>query len=124
MKKRQRKRVLTISAKTYEEFDELYNATADKLAKYEPETKDIDALTSRFYYTEDEDIAETRGDEFELENIRCTCADCPFLQVGNDARRKWFPCEYAFNGEARIDSSACEVCYREAVKLMREEAGR
>lgn len=124
MRKKETKRVLTITAKSQEEFDKLYNSTADELARYSPETKDIDALTTRFYYTIVDDIAETKEDEFMQENVRCTCSDCPFLHVGTDARRKWYPCEYASCGESRIDSPACEVFYREAVKMMREKAGR
>lgn len=124
MRKKETKRVLTITAESQQEFDNLYNSTADRLAQYAPETKDIDALTTRFYYTIVEDIAETKEDEFMQENVRCTCSDCPFLQVGTDARRRWYPCEYAPHGESRMDSPACETFYKEAIRLMREKAGR
>ena len=124
MKERRKKRVLTVSADNYADFDKLYNSTADRLAPYEPETRDIDALTARFYYTETEKVPEDLGDEFMQKNVRCTCSDCPFLEMGTDARRRWFPCEYATCGETKLDSEACEVFYKEAVKMMREKAGR
>ena len=119
MKERTRNRVLTISAKSYEEFDQLYNETADRLARYEPETKDLDALTTRFYYKETESIAENLADDFEEHHMCPTCADCPFLEIGNDRRRKWFPCQYSTYGQTNIDSRACEVFYKEAVRRMR-----
>lgn len=124
MKTREIKRVKTITAKDPQDFDRLYNDTADELAKYDPETVDLDAFTTRFYYTITEGEAETTGDEFTENGMRCTCADCPFLQVDGDQRKKWHACEYAAFGQARLDSPACEVFYREAVKLMREKAGR
>lgn len=124
MKERRKKRVLTIRADNYEAFDKLYNSTADRLAPYEPETRDIDALTTRFYYTETEKIAENLDDDFMQHNERCTCSDCPFMDIGTDARRRWHPCQYASNGETRIDAEACAVFYKEAVRLMRERAGR
>lgn len=121
MKERRKKRVLTVSAKDFTDFDRLYNETSDKLAQYDPETKDIDALTTRFYYTETENVSESLEDDFSDHHIKCTCADCPFLQIGNDRRRKWFPCQYSSYGEACIDSPACEVFYQEAVRRMRAD---
>lgn len=122
MKETEKQRVRTISAKTLEEFDKLYNSTADELAMYDPEVKEIDALTARFYYKVNDKVCETLGDDFMQHNVRCTCSDCPFLEIENDARRRWFPCQYATYGETRIDSPACEYFYREAVAMMREEA--
>lgn len=124
MKEIERLRVKTVSAKDVKSFDRLYNSTADELAKYHPEARDIDALTARFYYKEVETASENLEDDFMQHHEGCTCSDCPFLQIGTDARRKWFPCEYSPCGETRIDASACEHFYKEAVAMMRRKAGR
>lgn len=121
MKEVVKKRVLTVSADDFEAFDRLYNETSDRLARYEPETKDLDALTTRFYYTVPEKVAEDLADDFDLHHESPKCADCPFLEISDDRRRKWFPCPYANYGQACIDSPACEVFYREAVRRMRED---
>lgn len=121
MKEITRRRVLTISAKDFAEYDRLYNETSDRLARCEPETKDIDALTTRFYYTETGKIPENLADDFNQHHESPKCADCPFLEVGEDRRRKWFPCPYSTYGQACIDSPACEVFYKEAVRRMRED---
>lgn len=124
MKVIEKLRAKTVTAKDMESFDRLYNATADELAKYDPETKDIDALTTRFYYKERDKIREDVTDDFMQHNARCTCSDCPFLQIGTDARRKWYPCEYSSCGETRVDADACDHFYAEAIALMRRAAGR
>ena len=124
MKEVNKKRSLTISAGNYAEFDRLFNETADRLAKYEPEVKDIDALTSRFFYTESESIAEDLEEDFDLNHQCPRCFDCPHLQIGKDARRKWFPCEFASYGKSSIDSPVCMKFYEEAVEAMRAKAGR
>lgn len=117
MREMKKKKVLTISAKTLQEYDSLFNETSDRLGEYE--IKDIDDLTTRFYYTETKNVAEDLEDEFSMHHIYCTCADCPFLQIGEDRRRKWFPCDFATYGESKIDSPACEIFYKEAVRRMR-----
>lgn len=122
-----KKRSKTIAAKDPAEFDKLYNSAFDELAKYDPEVEEYmwgDKRCATFKYTETLKITETQEDDFMQHNVRCTCSDCPFLEVGTDARRKWFPCPYSDMGETRIDASACETFYREAVRLMRKEAGR
>lgn len=122
MRQIERRRVKTITAANNEEYDKLFNETADKLAGQRYEVKDFDQFTSRFYYSEDDEVSESLEDDFSLNGERCTCNDCPFLQMEDDARRKWFKCEYATYGETSRDSRACSVFYREAVKLMREKA--
>lgn len=124
MKEIAKKRSLTISADSYKEFDRLFNETADSLSRYEPETKDIDALTTRFYYKESESVPEDLEDDFILHDERPKCFDCPHLQIGKDARRKWFPCMYATYGKSSIDSPCCMKFYEEAVEAMRVKAGR
>ena len=127
MREVENKLLETISADSPEEFQKLFNATFQKLKKYEPKVDKYfwgEKRCADFEYAVSEKIAETVGDDFMQHNARCTCSDCPFLEVGTDARRKWFPCPYADYGETRIDAAACETFYKEAVKRMREEAGR
>lgn len=127
MKERKRARVKTIATRDPKSFDKLYDSTADRLVEYNPEIESFtlgDMFCARFSYQEVDSIPETIEDEFMQNNVRCTCSDCPFLMVGTDARRKTFPCKYAPYGESRIDSPACAVFYREAVRLMREKAER
>lgn len=122
MRRTEVRQVKTISAQSQQEFDRLYNSTAKELGASITEVKDIDGTTTRFYYTVIEDEAEDLSDVFMQNNVRCTCSDCPFLQIESDARRKWFPCEYASSGMSSLNSPACEVFYREAIKMMRERA--
>ena len=125
MKEIEKMRSKTIAARSPDEFDRLYNATADELSQYEPEVEEFqmgNTMYARFKYIETVKVRESFEDDFMQEGERCHCADCPFLQIGTDARRKTFPCEYAAYGETRMDNAACEVFYREAVKMMRERA--
>jgi len=120
MKEKEIRLVRTIHADDPTEFDKLYNSTAAELGTSITEVKDYDVTTSRFYYSITARSAETIGDDFMQHNVRCHCSDCPFLEIGTDARRKTFPCKYATYGESRIDADACEVFYDEAVRRMRE----
>ena len=52
-------------------------------------------------------------DEYEAEGIRYLCKECPYLEIGKDKRRKWWPCKYATYGRAYVDSQACESFYKE-----------
>ena len=124
MKEIERLRVKTITAEDIKSFDKLYNSTADELADYHPEVTEFDALTARFYYKITEKSRECLADDFMQANERCTCSDCPYLEIGTDARRKWHPCQFSKLGETRIDSPACDEFYRQAVRRMREEANR
>lgn len=121
MRETEIRQVKTISAKTAKEFDKLYNSTARELGGSVTEVKDLDATSARFYYVVTEKKAETAEDDFMQHNERCHCSDCPFCEIGTDARRKTFPCKYAKYGETRIDAPACEVFYHEAIKRMRED---
>lgn len=121
MKEREIRQVKTITAGSLKEFDELYNSTAQELGVSITEVKDIDATTSRFYYTMTSRRSETLADDFMQHNVICHCSDCPFLEITTDARRKTFPCKYSKYGETRVDALACEMFYQEAVKRMRED---
>ena len=121
MKEVMRERVITISDDDYERFDKKYNQICDNLAKYEHTVKDLDPHTVRFYYKVPKQIPESLEDDFNQHHESPKCADCPFLEISDDRRRKWFPCPYANYGQACIDSPACEVFYKEAVRRMRED---
>lgn len=127
MREIEKRRSKTIAAKTPEEFDKLYNSTADELGQYEPEVDEFQMdgkLYARFIYVERTKIRENLEDDFMQENVRCHCSDCPFIEIGTDARRRWFPCPYSSTGETRVDSPACAIFYQEAVKRMREACNR
>lgn len=127
MKEIVKRRSKTISATNCAEFDKRYNSTSDELAQYDPEVETFNmdgTMYARFTYEERTSKAETIAEDFMQHNVGCTCSDCPYLKIGTDARRRWFPCEYSECGETRIDSPACDEFYRQAVKRMREEANR
>lgn len=121
MRRDEIEQVKTISASNLKEFDKLYNSTARELGGAVTKVDDLSETVSRFHYTVTESQVECMGDEFMQHNAYCHCSDCPFLEIGTDARRKTFPCPYAKYGETRVDAPACEVFYQEAVKRMRED---
>lgn len=51
-------------------------------------------------------------DEFAKEGIRYLCKECPYLEVGQDKRRKVWPCKYATYGMSRTESNCCEMFYK------------
>lgn len=120
MRQTELRQVKTISAGSLKEFDKLYNSTARELGDRVTDVKDIDATTARFYYTVSESEPEDLGDAFMQAGVYAHCSDCPYCEIGTDARRKWFPCKFSAYGETRLDSNACEVFYKEALHRMRE----
>lgn len=122
-----KRRSRTICSSDPQEYDRLYNSTFDELAQWDPHVSKFQMdskMYATFEYEEREQLPETVGDDFMQHNARCTCYDCPNLEITGDARRKWFPCMYAEYGETRIDAPACEVFYKQAIALMRERAKR
>lgn len=123
MKHLEKKQTKIIAAKSPAEFEKLYNSMADELAEFEPEVEEYmwgDKRCAEFKYTETKKIREDLADDFMQHDVECKCKDCPFLEIGTDARRRWFPCQYATYGETRMDSPACDMFYKEAKKRMRE----
>ena len=53
------------------------------------------------------------ADEFEAEGIRYLCKNCPHLEIGEDKRRKMWPCKYAEYGMSRKDCGCCEFFYKQ-----------
>ena len=126
MKEKSKMQIKVVSATNGADFERKFNEVSDELAEYEPEVKmkDGDGFCAYFMYISYIRVPETEEDDFNIHHHECKCCDCPFLEVGTDARRKWFPCKYTEYGETRMDASACDVFYKEAVRLMREKAGR
>ena len=126
MKEKSLQKIKVVSATNGADFERKFNEAAEELAEYEPEItlKDGEGFCAYFVYTMNICTPETTEDDFSIHKHACKCCDCPFLEIGTDARRKWFPCQYSDTGETRIDSPACEVFYKKAVQLMRQEAGR
>ena len=126
MKEKTVQQIKVVTAANGADLERKYNSAAEELAKYEITKSDIDLqkLSAYFLYNVNISQPETLEDDFSMHVNACHCSDCPFVQIGTDARRKWFPCPYAATGETRLDSPVCDTFYKEAVKRMREEAGR
>ena len=126
MKEKTKQQIKVVTATNGADFERKFNAAADELAEYEPEIKVMEGggFCAYFMYNMNIRTPETAEDDFNMHKCVCTCSDCPFLEIGTDARRKWFPCQYSSTGETRLDSHACDVFYKTAIKKMREEAGR
>lgn len=126
MKEDKKPQIKVVTATNGADFERKFNEAAEELAKYDPEVrmKDGDGFCAYFMYTLYIRQPETTEDHFDIQGHACYCCDCPFLEIGTDARRKTFPCKYSKYGETRIDAPACARFYEEAVKMMRERAGR
>ena len=111
-------RIKVIQAKDPLSFERQYNEAAQELDQYDPDiTVDHEdgVYFAYFMYTLHKPVPETVADEFKLAGIEHTCSECPYLQIGQDARRKTWPCEYSTYGTSTIDSPACEILLK---KLM------
>lgn len=103
-----------VSSKNPEEYEQKFNEMAKKLAGEGPEIQDVfenGQFTTIFTYTKTEKIPETAKDRFLLEGQTFTCEQCPYLEKGNDKRRKRWGCPYSFTGMACTDQEACNVFY-------------
>lgn len=123
MQTRVRKKRRVIFSKDAEEYERLFNEASEELKPYRPEIKDVEqpgAFCTYFTYELDEKVPEQGSvkDEFELEGIVYTCEQCPHLEMGNDKRRKRWPCKYSPWGVSQKDCTACERFYRELAQGM------
>lgn len=126
LKEKTRRQIRVVTATNGADFERKFNEVAEELAEYEPEItmKEGDGFCAYFLYNMNIRFPENESDQFSMQGYECHCSDCPFLEIGTDARRKTFPCKFSKYGETRIDAPACARFYEEAVKKMREEAGR
>lgn len=116
MKETRKKKRVVIKCASIEEYETQFNETADRLAEFDPEVKDIDTfpgyLCTIFSYEEVEEHAQTEKERYYLDGIKYTCSECPYFMGGDDARRKWWRCR-KFDCRVRSDESACEDFYKE-----------
>ena len=126
MKEKTVQKIKVVSATNGSDFERKFNAASEELADYEPEVKlkDGDSFCAYFMYSLYIRQPETTEDQFSMQGYAAHCCDCPFLEIGTDARRKTFPCKFAKYGETRIDAPACARFYEEAIKMMREACER
>lgn len=97
-------------------YEEEFNRMSEELAKKNPEIKDVPSnnrFCTFFTYEEEERIPETAKEKCEEDGIVFHCKDCPHLELGNDKRRKHWPCMFTEYGQANIESTACDLFYRQ-----------
>ena len=116
MKVNRKKKRVVIKSASIEEYETQFNETADRLAEFDPEIKDVDTfpgyLCTIFSYEEVEEHAQTEEERYYLDGIKFTCSECPYFMHGDDARRKWWRCE-KFDRRRHSESSACGFFYDE-----------
>ena len=106
-----RKKCRTVSAKSAAEFDEEFNRVSESLPRSAELVWDGEMMV-HFIYEEDEKIAETVADEYELQGLCYKCENCPYLEMDEDRRRRRHTCKYSEYGVTFDDSPACEVFYK------------
>lgn len=122
MKEIVKQRLKVVQSKDPQRFQNDFNETADELEEYDPtiEVKEEGGTHFAYFrYAVHKQLPETIEDEFTLAGIHHHCSDCPFLEIGHDARRKTWPCRYSEYGESNMERPACEVFLR---KLMQGAA--
>ena len=96
-------------------FQEQYNKTAEELSQYDPEIR-IEQKSSGhcayFMYTVHIEDQMSLSDAFRRFGYAHKCMECPFLEIGTDARRKTWACPYSPHGESRVDAEMCEYMYK------------
>lgn len=111
-------KIKVVTGKDAARFERNYNAIAAELAEYDPDVS-VKIEGGMFYavftYTLHKPYPETIQDEFTLAGISHKCAECPYLEIGNDNRRKVWPCKYSEYGSANMEKPACEYLLK---KLM------
>lgn len=108
-----------VSSRSPEEYERIFNETANRLAKYSPDIKDVfdnGNFSTVFTYEIVKEIPENTKERFELEGQTFLCRNCPYLKQGEDRRRKQWECPYSFTGYARSDQEACNVFYTDFVQ--------
>ena len=112
MKEIIKQRLKVVQSKDPQRFQDEFNDAADELQEYDPEIElkeEGGTHYAYFRYAMHKPVPETLEDEFSLAGIRHYCSDCPFLEIGHDARRKTWPCKYSEFGESNMDRPACEL---------------
>lgn len=108
-----------VSSSDVREYEETFNKVAEELASKSPTIKDIfenGTLSTVFTYEITKQIPECAKDKLELEGLRFTCGECPYLEDDGDKRRRWFPCPYSDLGQVHVYSEACDKFYRDYMR--------
>lgn len=106
-----------VKADSAAQFEEQLNARMAELSKCNPQVR-FDGLTAYISYTKTVRVAECLADQYELEDVRFHCSDCPEFQAilkedgTEDKRRKYGECQYAEYKRAYRDSTACDVLFQ------------
>lgn len=106
-----------VQADSAAQFEEKLNARMAELSNCNPQVR-FDGLTAYISYDKVVKIPECLADQYELEDVRFHCEDCPefhaFLKEDGteDRRRKYGECQYAKFKRAYRDSDACDVLFQ------------
>lgn len=96
-------------------FQRLYNEASEELSDCDLEIEiqhKEKGHCAYFMYTMHKPEQMTVKEALEAVGIHHTCSECPYLQIGSDARKKKWPCELSPYGSSSIDSSMCEEAYK------------
>lgn len=107
-----RKKCVTVSEQSAEDFDRRFDEVSRSLPKSAELKWDTKPMCVHFIYEEDEKMPESVMDEYELQGLLYKCRNCPYLDKDQDRRKKKHPCKYSEYGIAYDDSPACEVFYK------------
>lgn len=112
MRTRTQDHMVAIEAKTAKDFQERMEEAFAKLSG-----QDLDITynlnqghCAYIHYCEEVQEPETLADEYHLQGIYLTCADCPELEKTDDKRRRYFNCKV--RTMVRPMDGACERLYR------------
>lgn len=113
------KQIKVVEACNGAEFQELYNKTAEELSECDVEVEiehPSKGHCAYFMYTLHIQEPKTIKQALNEVGVHHYCCECPFLQMGSDARVKKWKCDQSPYGTARIDDEMCEFAYGLLVK--------
>lgn len=119
MKRRTKYIRRVVSSSDVRKYEQEFNKLADELSDKSPTIQDVfenGTFSTIFTYETEEQIPESAKDRAELEGIRLTCADCPYMEDDGDKRKRRFPCQFAEFGWTRSDTAACDKFYRDLMR--------
>jgi hypothetical protein len=109
------KQIKVVEASNGARFQELYNKTAEELEEADVEVEIQHKSTGHcayFMYTVNIPDKKTLSDLFREVGITHRCYECPYLNIGTDARRRSWDCLRS-GYKAYMDSEMCEEAYRD-----------
>lgn len=111
------KQYAIVAADSAQILTEELNAKLKELKYKHPEVT-FEGLIARISYTENFDIPETLGDEYELQGAKFCCEMCPYYEPilkadgTRDERVKYGDCQYSEYGRTFRDSRPCEMLWQ------------